>query len=143
MPDEFIRVPERIRAKIVRQPDGCWRWIGYTMKHGYGTVRLNNPRRKECIHRAVYMLLVGPIPSGLECHHTCRLRACCNPAHLQLVRHVDHVYLDGNAVKTACKHGHPLDETNTYAYTDRFGRPQRACRTCRFARNHPERAAAT
>lgn len=33
----------------------------------------------------VYRSLVGEIPEGYVLDHRCRVRACCNPAHLELV----------------------------------------------------------
>lgn len=40
-------------------------------------------------HRVVYESLVGPIPAGLELDHTCRVRRCVNPDHLEPVTHAE------------------------------------------------------
>lgn len=36
-------------------------------------------------HRFAYELHHGPIPDGLHIDHLCRVRACCNPDHLEVV----------------------------------------------------------
>lgn len=50
-------------------------------------------------HRITYLFYVGPIPDGLELDHLCRVRACCNPDHLEAVTRLVNVRR-GNAVKT-------------------------------------------
>ena len=42
-------------------------------------------------HRFAYELLVGPIPAGLVLDHLCRVRNCCNPAHLLTGTHSDNI----------------------------------------------------
>lgn len=39
--------------------------------------------RAQMLHRFVWESVSGPIPEGHEVDHMCRVRACCNPAHLQ------------------------------------------------------------
>jgi hypothetical protein len=59
----------------------CWLWLGPLNRHGYGIY--SNKRT----HRIAYELLVGAVPRGLELDHLCRVRNCCNPAHLEAVTH--------------------------------------------------------
>lgn len=62
----------------------CWIWTGPMADSGYGIA--SDGRNKTVIaHRAVYEKLVGPIPKGTQLDHTCRQRACINPAHLEPV----------------------------------------------------------
>lgn len=62
---------------------GCWEWTAAKAGQGYGYFWKDGGLRR--IHRVVYEELRGPIPSGLDLDHTCRNRACCNPAHLEPV----------------------------------------------------------
>ena len=82
-------------------------------------------------HRLAYETLIGPVPDGLQIDHLCRVRLCCNPAHLEAVtaktntRRAPTCVATINANKTACLRGHPYDEKNTH----RKG-PKRWCRKC-------------
>jgi hypothetical protein len=74
---------DRLMAKIATQADDCWLWTGCVGDGGYGQVTIAQRRHKA--HRAVYELLVGPIPEGLDLDHLCRVRRCVNPDHLEPV----------------------------------------------------------
>jgi hypothetical protein len=83
-----VELPPLIAAKIASDPvTGCWRWLGYVGKQGYGQVAIR--RRTMYVHRAVYELLVGPIPHGWTIDHVqergCRYRDCVNPDHMEPV----------------------------------------------------------
>jgi len=81
-------LPSRLAALVrVDETSGCWPWTGFIRADGYGH-RYWPPGRHSpqwLAHRLVYTLLVGPIPAGLVLDHTCRNRACVNPAHLEPV----------------------------------------------------------
>ena len=62
------------------ESDRCWEWTGSLSGTGYGRMTLN--QRPRDVHRLVYELKVGPIPSGHFVCHTCDNPKCCNPAHL-------------------------------------------------------------
>lgn len=77
-------LPPRFGPKIaVNTQSGCWEWVAYVDPRGYGRLSWHN--RPGYGHRAVYELLVGPIPAGLTLDHLCRVRRCVNPAHLEPV----------------------------------------------------------
>jgi hypothetical protein len=89
-------------------------------------------------HRFSYELMVGPIPESYTLDHVkargCINTLCVNPGHLEpvplkinLLRGLSPTAL--NAKKTACKHGHPFDEENTYAWHG-----YRFCRACQKQR---------
>jgi hypothetical protein len=106
----------------------CWIWKGATSARGYGNFG-NQP--KKISHRIAYELMVGAIPEGTEIDHLCRVRACCNPKHLEPVtRKVNQ--LRGlsptglNAAKDQCVNEHPFDEINT-RITPKGRRDCRAC----------------
>jgi len=76
-------LPPHMTAKIVVDEAGCWVWQNATNGKGYGQVGFMG--RVRSVHRVAYELLVGPIPDGLCIDHLCRVRACCNPYHLEPV----------------------------------------------------------
>lgn len=124
----------------------CIEWTGLRDQDGYGRVNGHNP---ELAHRAVWRLMRGPIPKGVEIDHLCRNRACTRLEHLELVTHRENT-LRGqtitarNAAKTHCIRGHPFDEANTRYERNRWGHVKRACRTCRALndlRHHPRKNA--
>lgn len=81
----YARTPLAIRIwRFVDKTDGCWIWTGARNPQGYGQVRLDS-QRKGPAHRAMYELLVGPIPEGLVIDHLCSNPPCVNPDHLEPV----------------------------------------------------------
>ena len=123
----------RVSANTDVDEGGCWLWKKSTFASGYGQIRVNNQNR--LLHRAVYEELVGELPEGVQLHHVCGVRRCCNPAHLLPVTAAQHMLLDDiparrNALKTHCPHGHAYDTENTY----RAKNGQRKCRACQRER---------
>lgn len=111
-----------------QDPEACWVWQQSTASHGYGqtwdgiTVRL--------AHRVAFELTFGRIPADLTVDHVCRVRTCCNPAHLRLLTNLANARLNGQAVKTHCIHGHEFTPENTR----RKPNGHRICVTCSRAR---------
>lgn len=75
---------DRFWAKVDRSDDGCWRWLGHTMRIGYGQVRRNGVLMMA--HRYSYQLANGTIPDGIEIAHACSTRSCVRPDHLVAAR---------------------------------------------------------
>lgn len=128
-------MPERFWAKIRVRPGGCWAWTASTNGEGYGTFNIGPPAprgdRMRLTHRLTWETLFGPVPDGLELDHACRVRECCNPAHLEAVTHQVNVLRGtspaaAHAVKTHCPSGHPYDGANTHI-TKKGVRQCRAC----------------
>jgi hypothetical protein len=120
---------------LCRSVDGCWIWPGDIDPKGYGRVFFRGKQRKA--HRVAFELLKGAIPKGLEPDHLCRVRACFNPNHMEVVTHrVNSLRGDGvpakNARKTHCTWGHPFDDTNSYVYVRPNGVAMRVCRACKL-----------
>lgn len=159
-PAEVYKCDARVRRRIDRRINRhgpipayrpelgpCWLWEGRLDAGGYGTADIRS--RRVRVHRLVYEILVGPIQDGLELDHLCRVRACCNPDHLEPVTHLENglrgLGLGGtNARKTRCVNGHEFNARNTRVGT-RKGRPVRYCRRCEAAaqtRYRQRRAAA-
>lgn len=80
-PDRSTTEHDRLWSKV-NKTDTCWLWTAATEK-GYGLYRHDGRLSKA--HRVVYELLVGPVPTGLDLDHLCRVRNCVNPAHLEPV----------------------------------------------------------
>jgi hypothetical protein len=118
----------------------CWEWGGERNENGYG--RTHRGGRYIGAHRAVYELLVGPIPEGLVLDHLCRNPPCVNPAHLEPVTNKTNI-LRGvgvgavNAQKTHCIRGHEFTPENIRWIAPNWpgGAERRACRTCRREKN--------
>jgi len=127
---------ERLADKyIVDETTGCWVWTNAT-EEGYGRIRVGGAGSKRTpAHRAMYEIVVGPIPDGLQLDHLCRNRACINPDHLDPVTLVENV-LRGDGItatqarRTHCKRGHEYDAVRS----DGKGR---ICTTCRRERRVP------
>lgn len=136
MPRRSKPAVDRVLARVVKQPDGCWIWRGALNEGGYGIVQLGRGIGTDRTHRVVYRAMVGEIPAGLTLDHLCHRPACVNPAHLDPVTRTENTLRQwavgkgnagaSNVLKTHCPHGHPYDEANTRK--DKNGR--RHCRTC-------------
>jgi hypothetical protein len=126
---------ERLLAKAVLDENGCLLWTGTTTR-GYGYIgagaRSAGVRKT---HRAMYELLIGPIPKGLVIDHLCRVRNCMNPFHLEPVTSAENSRRRGLAV-THCPQGHERPQTRKPN-----GR-RRECNVCKAARSRRNRAAA-
>jgi hypothetical protein len=72
--------------------------------------------------------------------HTCRVRSCVNPAHLEPVTNRENGLRGDigihNRVKTHCPQGHPYTANNLAAWGLRKG--QRICLICNRLRKHAQ-----
>lgn len=125
-------------------PDACWPWTGFIGRAGYGHVRRLG-RTLEA-HRYAFLLVRGIMSTREQClDHLCRNKACCNPAHLEVVSNRENV-LRGKScalkvLATHCPSGHALTPENRRA-------PQRTssgamvpggCKTCHRNRENARR----
>lgn len=74
----------------------CWVWQWCINKDGYGAVW--DGTTMIGAHRHYYELHRGSIPPGMQIDHLCRIRACVNPDHLEVVTKVENNHR-GNATK--------------------------------------------
>src|SRR3989304_8928448 len=116
-----VGLPATVATKILPNAiTGCWEWIGARDSRGYGNVKSAGRVRKA--HVVVYEALRGAIHSGMECDHLCRVPWCVNPAHVELVAHVENVrrgaarWVPGarQRAKRGGPRGHPYTKANTY-----------------------------
>ncbi len=126
------RLPQHIWNRIALDASGCWIWTGTINDSGYGVVSLYG--KSSSAHRLFYKTLVGPIETGLDLDHLCRVRPCCNPAHLEPVTRAENIRRgqtgQWQAAKTHCPAGHEYNDENTYRYTRRDGTHERQCKPC-------------
>lgn len=64
-------------------PGGCWLWTGCKNERGYGLTNVGRVKNQR-VHRLVYQLRHGPLPSTVFCLHKCDVRNCVNPDHIFL-----------------------------------------------------------
>ena len=123
-----IETRHRFNAKV-QVGDGCWLWLGCTLRNGYGQFFYNG--RTETAHRAAVMLDGRHIPEGMQVDHLCSVRACVRPDHLEVVTPRENTLraskgaAQANARKSECLRGHPLDGDNLIVKAR--GRNCRAC----------------
>lgn len=77
---------ERLMTRVVKETDGYgehWMWTGARMglKGEYGQTTLD--RKRTGAHRAMWTVLRGPIPEGLDILHQCGRTLCINPDHVR------------------------------------------------------------
>lgn len=139
------RLPRSLRERMLQKTTpgwgGCVIWTGGT-SDGYAVISVSSLDRVA--HRALYEILLGPVPEGMELDHTCHTEAldcpggqcihrrCINPHHLEPVTSEENKRrgrspMAANALKTHCPHGHEYSEDNTYQKPN----GHRICRECR------------
>jgi hypothetical protein len=103
-----------IAARIAVEDRGysspCWIWQKALTEKGYGRAHIPGFSGMPRVHRATYELYVSAIPDGLTIDHLCRVKACCNPEHLEAVPALENFRraLPFIPAKTHCVRGHPL-----------------------------------
>jgi len=141
--------PQERFLAMVDQTELEWRWTGALTPRGYGRFKIDG--RTYTAHHAAYLLLIGPVPPGMEIDHACHTRdlACpggdtcphrchVNPFYcLEPVPHRENTLRGrtlaaANIAKTHCPQNHPYDAANTYTVP---GTNARACRECQRKAN--------
>jgi hypothetical protein len=119
-----LRIYDRLGLRRARDPGArlvaysdrsgdCWLWLGSLTRDGYGRTHVAGVDRLA--HVVAYELHVGPVPEGLVLDHTCRVRRCINPAHLEPVPvAVNTARGDAPSAVThrsrVCRLGHPIPD---------------------------------
>lgn len=140
-----LTVKERFysKIKVPTDPEGCWEWKAAKDKTGYGRVKFRG--RTDMAHRAVYTVLVGEIPAGLDIDHECRNEGCVNPAHLEPVTRSENTRRgygpNISAALTSVPHGGGVSGKKGCKCTpcrDRFNAYRRAWRARKASSAHGE-----
>ena len=130
----------------VAGPDDCWLWLGHLNKEkGYGKAWDSKAKVHRNAHRIAAELAGIAFQEGDVTDHLCRVRQCCNPAHLEAVTPLVNAmrgesFSATEARQTECLRGHPFDSVNTHIRI-RDGRPRRECIQCRRLRDRIRRPA--
>lgn len=77
---------QRLAGLLAPQPNGCLLWPGRTRKgRGRASITVNGRRVEVDVHRAVYVLVVGPIPVGCLVSQRCGNGRCARAEHMELI----------------------------------------------------------
>lgn len=89
-------LPARFMRKVRIEASGCWIWIGGKSSspkypaHEYGRFSADGLRTGVTIaHRYSFERVNGKIPEEMELDHSCKVKLCVNPQHLELVTHAE------------------------------------------------------
>ncbi len=127
---EFKHVPSGLLPRIARKilvdlESGCWLWQGALGDDGYGRAWMPGGTGGAA-HRVVYELLVEKIPFDLHLDHTCGVRRCVNPGHLEPVTWRENNRRAGlKRRQPTCVRGHVMEGENVGV------RPSSGARYCR------------
>lgn len=125
-------LPPRFWRKVQPIDRGCWLWLASKTpgpRGGYGQYGISSGHMIAA-HLHLYRTLVGPVPAGLQLDHTCRVRHCVNPQHLEPVTARENSrrgigFAAVNARATHCPQGHAYTPRNVRMY-----KGSRHCRQC-------------
>lgn len=128
---------------------GCHMWQGPTYRNGYGKMS-RKVHGTRLPHRAAYIERFGPVPAGLDVHHTCHQghcvpgadcphRRCMNAEHLRPAsRSINLMAGDGGfSLEGLCKNRlHDITQPGSWRWaTTRVGESKvRVCVACLLAK---------
>jgi hypothetical protein len=91
--DRRQRIREKVMARVeIDAATGCWIWTGPTSGssgRGKDYPRMSLDGATVAVHIAMFVVEHGPVPPRKQIDHTCKRRLCVNPAHLEMVTHLE------------------------------------------------------
>lgn len=129
----------RYASDVYPEPNtGCWIWVGCTSRVGYGMIAVPKESGQPFgtgAHRVFYQALRGIIPRGMVIDHLCKVKACVNPDHMEVVTLAENTRRAQSGSKhpkpTHCKRGHRYTAETTIVHKS-DGRWE--CKTCTHPR---------
>lgn len=123
----------------IDEETGCWNWLGYINKSGYGMFA-QGQGRWGLAHRWTYKTFKGQLIDGLVMDHLCRNRKCVNPEHLEQVTMRENTIRgiagqhmrEKSLLQTHCINGHEFTTDNTRIVNGAYGK----ARVCKICSNH-------
>lgn len=118
-------------AKVRIDTHGCWLWTGSQDGHGYGSAYVHEHKEKRNVYRMMFEWVYGPVPEGYTLDHLCRVKLCCNPAHLEVVTKAVNIARAGlahQAETPTCRKCGASDWMLNGVGSQ--GQPRRRCRNC-------------
>lgn len=121
-----MSLPAHFWSKVTKTD--CLVWQGSQNSKGYPCFGVNGV--SQLAHRLAWEDAHGSIPEGLTIDHLCRVRACVNVEHMELVSVAENSRRQPRVLRVGgeCRHGH-LIASEADIYTSRRG--SRECRACR------------
>lgn len=117
----------------VEKTDTCWLWQGQRNNQGYGGLKVQGVEVKA--HRFAYELLVGPIPDGLVIDHTCLVKHCVRPEHLQPLTQAENARVYFQEQRDLCRNKlHDMKDPANRLLWSVYGKPSVRCKACNDAR---------
>jgi hypothetical protein len=92
------------RKVVIGHQGGHWSVDAKINNKGYHVISIGDART-DYAHRVAHRLYIGPIPVHLEVDHKCRVKWCCNPAHLEAVTHAENL----RRAYPTCRRGHDFE----------------------------------
>lgn len=78
---DLERTRPRFEAKVRKEPNSCWCWMGSKNKDGRGSASIKG-LRIYASHLAWMIYRGEEVPKGKSLCHTCDIPTCVNPEHL-------------------------------------------------------------
>lgn len=111
---------------VEKHESGCWLWKGCIMRDGYGKFTVSK-KESHLAYRYSWRLFRGEPPVWpMQLDHLCRVRACVNPDHLEVVTQKEN---HRRHRKPFCKWGHAMTDENRYWYSAN-GKLVHRCKAC-------------
>ena len=118
---------DRFWSKTAPATD-CIVWRGAQNTKGYGCYAINGV--SHLAHRLAWEAVHGPLPAGLTIDHLCRVRACVNVEHMELVSVAENIRRQPRRLQVGgqCRNGHQIS-SDADLYVRGAGASE--CRACR------------